>query len=57
MLDTFSYFLSLKKKKNGQGEKWGGEKKKDFTVMTRTHLQLGGICSPHVTSLINKQLN
>lgn len=28
MLDTFSYFLSLKKKKNGQGEKWGGEKKK-----------------------------
>lgn len=53
MLDTFSYFLSLKKKK------WagGGMGEKDFTVMTRPHLQLGGICSPHVTSLINKQLN
>lgn len=25
--------------------------------LTRAHLQLGGICSPHVTSLINKQLN
>lgn len=58
MLDTFSYFLSLKKKKNGQGEESGvGGMGKDFALMTRTHLQLGGICSPHVTSLINKQLN
>lgn len=51
MLATFSYFLSLKQKKRAGG------KKKDFAVMTRAHLQLGGICSPHVTSLINKQLN
>lgn len=56
MLDTFSYFLSLKKKKMGWGSN-GKKKKKDVAVMTRTHLQLGGICSPHVTSLINKQLN
>ena len=33
MLDTFSYFLSLKKKKKGKekwagGETWGGDKKR-----------------------------
>ena len=41
----------------GRGRNMGGGIKKDFAVMTRTHLQLGDICSPHVTSLINKQLN
>lgn len=55
MLATFSYFLSLKKKKWAGGGMGGGGK--DSAVMTRTHLYLGGICSPHVTSLINKQLN
>lgn len=54
MLDTFLYSLSLKKKW-GRGEV--GDRKKAFAGLTRVHLQLGGICSPHVTSLINKQLN
>lgn len=50
-LSLFSFF----KKKWGGGEV--GDRKKAFAGLTRVHLQLGGICSPHVTSLINKQLN